>query len=134
MKAIAEIQILPVGSDNAAVQAEVERAQDILVASGLRTEVHRLGTDIEGEIEEVFDALKQLHQHLHRCGVLRLSTVIKLGTQQTERQPVIRKVHEPVKRAEPSRRIEPLAAVQAATNGDGSDSFVTVWQIASPAR
>lgn len=118
MKAIAEIQILPVGSNNAWASAEVERAHDILAASGLRTDVHALGTDIEGELEDVFDALKQLHEQLHRRGVLRLSTVIKLGTE----------------RARGAERTEETSAELPSAGRSGSDSFVTVWQIASPVR
>lgn len=121
MKAIAEIQILPTGSEES-VQEEVARANQILSSSGLKTEVHAMGTDIEGELEEVFRALKRIHEQLHDCGVGRLSTVIKLGTRDEK------------ERGERLRGSKAKMDAQTSAASQGMDSFVTVWQMATPAR
>lgn len=138
MKAIAEIQILPVNADNGddvLVQVEVERARDILVASGLEVAVHAQSTDIEGELEDVFDTLKQLHVYLDHCNVLRLSTVVRLESEQEHGGSAARSRWSYEERNLARRPVGPSASERARAEDacvEGSDSFVTVWQIASP--
>lgn len=79
MKALAEIQIIPIGN-GISVRKEVRRAQEILVASGLAVQPHAYGTNVEGELGHVLDTIKTLHETLHREGVVRLASAIKLGT------------------------------------------------------
>ena len=121
MKTIAEIQILPVGSEES-VREEVERANQILSSAGLKTEVHAMGTDVEGELEEVFRALKLIHERLHDSGVGRLSTVIKLGTRGEEEH------------AGTSEASSAPTDTQTSPANLGRDSFVTVWQMSTPAH
>jgi len=42
--------------------------------------LHANGTNIEGEWEDVFAAIRCCHETLHKLGVPRLHTVIKAGT------------------------------------------------------
>lgn len=138
MKAIAEIQILPVNADNGddvSVQVEVERARDILVASGLEVAVHAQSTDIEGDLEDVFNTLKQLHVYLDHCNVLRLSTVVRLESEQEPAASAGRSRWSHGEHNLARRSVEPSASGRVRAEGacaEGSDSFVTVWQIASP--
>ena len=57
--------------------AECER---ILKDAGLKTKLHAYGTNIEGEWDTVFDAIKQCHQVVHEMGAPRISTTLKFGT------------------------------------------------------
>ena len=45
---------------------------------GLRHEVEPLGTTIEGEIEDIFDAVQEAHELLIANGVSRLTTTLRV--------------------------------------------------------
>jgi uncharacterized protein (TIGR00106 family) len=79
MKALAEIQVIPIGV-GVSVRKEVRRAHQVLQAAGLKTELHSYGTNVEGDLDAILEAVKQVHRTLHAEGVPRLSTAIKLGT------------------------------------------------------
>jgi uncharacterized protein (TIGR00106 family) len=87
MKATAEIQVIPIGV-GVSVRDEVKRAHGILKDSGLEVQLHSYGTNIEGELEEIFDAVRLVHETLHAEGVARLSTAIKIGTR-TDKEPTL---------------------------------------------
>ena len=42
--------------------------------------VHANGTNLEGDWDEVMDAIKTCHERLHKMGVPRIATQIKIGT------------------------------------------------------
>jgi uncharacterized protein (TIGR00106 family) len=79
MKALAEIQVIPIGS-GVSVRAEVKRAHHLLEASGLQVHLHANGTNVEGELHDIFAAIERVHETLHAEGTARLSTHIKIGT------------------------------------------------------
>ena len=79
MKVIADICVVPL-TGRISVRKEVARAHAILAETGLETNLHGYGTNIEGEWDDVFAALKRIHTELHADGVPRLSTTIRLGT------------------------------------------------------
>ena len=85
MKAIAEVQIIPIGS-GVSVRAEVKRAHRILDDAGLNAQLHSNGTNLEGELEDIFAAIARVHETLHAEGTVRLSTHIKIGTR-TDKEP-----------------------------------------------
>jgi uncharacterized protein (TIGR00106 family) len=85
MKAVAEIQVIPIGV-GVSVRREVQRAHQLLRASGLRAELHASGTNVEGELAEILDAVRRVHETLHAEGTVRLSTFLKLGTR-TDKEP-----------------------------------------------
>jgi uncharacterized protein (TIGR00106 family) len=79
MKATAEIQVIPIGA-GVSVRQEVKRAHELLREAGLNAELHSYGTNVEGEMEAIFDAVQRIHETLHAEGTARLSTFIKIGT------------------------------------------------------
>jgi uncharacterized protein (TIGR00106 family) len=85
MKAVAEVQVIPIGV-GVSVRREVQRAHEILKAAGLRVELHAYGTNVEGELSAVLQAVEQVHRTLHAEGTVRLSTFLKLGTR-TDKEP-----------------------------------------------
>lgn len=87
MKAIAEIQVVPLGV-GISVRKEVMRAHALLEEAGLHTELHAYGTNVEGELDQVLDAIRRVHETLHAEGVPRLATNIKLGTR-TDKEPTL---------------------------------------------
>jgi len=79
VKALAEIQVIPIGS-GVSVRKEVRRAHEIIRSSGLKVQLHSYGTNVEGDLDAIFAAIKQVHETLHAEGTRRLSTSIKIGT------------------------------------------------------
>lgn len=79
MKALAEIQVIPIGV-GVSVRKEVVRAHKLIEESGLKVQLHSYGTNVEGELDDIFAAVKKVHETLHAEGTKRLSTAIKIGT------------------------------------------------------
>ncbi|KPJ95727.1 MAG: hypothetical protein AMS18_02400 [Gemmatimonas sp. SG8_17] len=79
MKAIAEVQVIPIGA-GVSVRNEVKRAHQILQESGLKVQLHSYGTNVEGELNQIFRAVELVHETLHAEGTVRLSTAMKIGT------------------------------------------------------
>lgn len=91
MKVIADICIVPLGVGTS-VSKEVTECERILRQTGLKTHLHAYGTNIEGEWDEVFAALKQCHEALHALGVPRISTNLRVGTRTDKPQTMEDKV------------------------------------------
>lgn len=85
MRATAEIQVIPIGS-GVSVREEVKRAHGILEESGLRAELHGNGTNLEGELHEILDAVRRVHETLHAEGTVRIASFVKIGTR-TDKTP-----------------------------------------------
>ena len=79
MKALAEIQVIPIGV-GVSVRKQVRRAHELIQESGLETQLHSYGTNVEGELETILATIQKLHEVLHAEGTPRLSTSIKIGT------------------------------------------------------
>ena len=85
MRATAEIQVIPIG-EGVSVRKRVQRAHELLAASGLAVQLHAYGTNVEGELSEILEAIRQVHETLHAEGTVRLSTAVKIGTR-TDKEP-----------------------------------------------
>ncbi|MCG6989126.1 MAG: MTH1187 family thiamine-binding protein [Gemmatimonadetes bacterium] len=85
MKATADIQVIPIGS-GVSVRKQVQRAHAILVEAGINAQLHPNGTNVEGEMADIFDAIRRVHETLHAEGTVRLATFIKLGSR-TDKEP-----------------------------------------------
>ncbi|NJD08877.1 MAG: MTH1187 family thiamine-binding protein [Gemmatimonadetes bacterium] len=87
MKATAEIQVIPIGA-GVSVRTHVKRAHQLLADSGLQVALHAFGTNVEGELADILEAVRRVHETLHAEGVIRLATAIKLGTR-TDKEPTL---------------------------------------------
>jgi uncharacterized protein (TIGR00106 family) len=79
MKATAEIQVIPIGS-GVSVREEVKRAHRILEEAGLNAQLHANGTNVEGQMDEIFKAIERIHETLHAGGTIRIATFVKVAT------------------------------------------------------
>ena len=84
MKVIADLCVIPMGIGVSASR-EVAECERILAEAGLKTRLHAYGTNIEGEWDDVFGAIKRCHEAVHAMGVPRISSTIRVGTR-TDRQ------------------------------------------------
>jgi uncharacterized protein (TIGR00106 family) len=87
MKATGEVQVIPIGS-GVSVRKEVKRAHEILAESGLKVELHANGTNVEGELSDIFDAVRKVHETLHAEGTVRIATFLKVSTR-TDKEPTL---------------------------------------------
>ena len=87
MKALAEIQVVPLGVGTS-VRKEVMRAHGLLKESGLKVQLHSYGTNVEGELRAILEAVQHVHEVLHAEGAPRLVTSIKIGTR-TDKEPTL---------------------------------------------
>ena len=79
MNVILDLCIIPIGV-GVSLSPYVAACERVLTEAGLKTALHAYGTNIEGEWDKVFAAVKRCHQVVHEVGAPRVSTVIKLGT------------------------------------------------------
>lgn len=79
MKVMIDLCVIPLGV-GVSVSDYVAACQKILEQSGLSYQMHAYGTNVEGEWDAVFAAVKQCHERVHAMGAPRISTSIKLGT------------------------------------------------------
>ena len=79
MKVIADLCVVPIGI-GISVSKEVAMCERILAEAGLKTRLHAYGTNIEGEWDQVFAAIKQCHEALHAAGVPRITSSLRFGT------------------------------------------------------
>jgi uncharacterized protein (TIGR00106 family) len=101
MKVIADLCVVPIGI-GVSVSQEVAICERILAAAGLKTHLHAYGTNIEGDWDRVFAAVKQCHEALHAAGVPRISTSMRFGTRTDRDQTMEDKVRSVEEKLVPS--------------------------------
>jgi uncharacterized protein (TIGR00106 family) len=79
MKVIVDLCVVPIGV-GVSLSSYIAACEKVLSDAGLKTQLHANGTNIEGEWEEVFGAIKRCHEVIHEMGAPRITTVIKVGT------------------------------------------------------
>jgi uncharacterized protein (TIGR00106 family) len=84
MNVIADLCVVPIGIGTS-VSKEVAVCERVLSEAGLKTKLHAYGTNIEGDWDEVFAAIKRCHELLHGMGVPRISSTLRFGTR-TDRE------------------------------------------------
>lgn len=79
MKILVDLCIVPIGV-GVSLSGYVAACEKVLSDAGLKTALHSYGTNVEGEWDEVFAAIRKCHEVVHGMGAPRISTTIKLGT------------------------------------------------------
>jgi uncharacterized protein (TIGR00106 family) len=92
MNVIIDLCVVPLGV-GLSVSKYVAACHEIIKAAGLSCELHVYGTNIEGEWDEVFAAVKQCHERIHAMGAPRITTTIKAGTRTDREQTMADKVN-----------------------------------------
>ena len=91
MKVIVDLCVVPLGV-GVSVSKYVAQCERILAQAGLKTHLHAYGTNIEGDWETVFEAIKACHEAIHEMGAPRITTTIRLGTRTDREQSMEDKV------------------------------------------
>ena len=85
MNVIIDVCIVPIGV-GVSLSTYVAACEKILKGAGLKTALHAYGTNVEGEWDSVFAAIKRCHEVVHEMGAPRISTTIKLGSRTDRNQ------------------------------------------------
>ena len=91
MKVIADISVVPIGV-GVSLSKYVTACEKVLKDAGLEIRLHAYGTNIQGDWDTVFAAIKRCHEVIHEMGAPRVSTVIKVGTRTDRDQTMADKV------------------------------------------
>lgn len=84
MKVIVDLCVVPIGV-GLSVSKYIAECEKILQDAGLKIMLHAYGTNIEGEWDDVFSAVKKCHEVIHQMGAPRISSTLRVGTR-TDRQ------------------------------------------------
>lgn len=91
MKVLADVSLVPMGV-GVSVSKYVAECEKIFKAAGLKIKLHSYGTNIEGEWEGVFSAIKKCHETVHKMGAPRISTNMRFGTRTDREQSLTDKI------------------------------------------
>ncbi len=87
MKATAELQLIPIGA-GVSVRKEIEKVVAILNGFEFIIETHASGSNIEGELSEILQAVENIHELMHEQGIVRIVSYLKLETR-TDKVPTL---------------------------------------------
>ncbi len=76
--AIVEISIVPLGTATPSVSRFVAKALMVLEKSGLNYKLTPMGTIIEGNLDKIFEVIRQMHEVPFKEGIERVVTTIKI--------------------------------------------------------
>lgn len=91
MKVIVDVSIIPLGV-GLSLSPYVAECEKIFKEAGLTTMLHANGTNIEGDWDDVFNAIKKCHERLHELGVPRISSNVRINTRTDKAQTMIDKI------------------------------------------
>jgi uncharacterized protein (TIGR00106 family) len=97
MKVIAELTLVPVGA-GVSLSPYVAACERVLRSAELKVQFHANGTNLEGDWDAVFAAVKRCHETVHGMGAPRIFTVLKIGTRTDRDQSMEEKIRSVEKR------------------------------------
>ena len=102
MKVIVDIGVVPIGA-GLSLSKYVAACQTIFREAGLEPRLHAYGTNLEGEWDVVFGAIRRCHEVLHEMGAPRLYSVVKIGTRTDRTESIDDKIDSVRAKTEPGR-------------------------------
>jgi uncharacterized protein (TIGR00106 family) len=99
MKVLVDLSVVPLGV-GLSLSKYVAACERVFEEAGLKTKLHAYGTNIEGEWDDVFAAVRRCHEVLHEMGVPRVSANLRVGTRTDKAQSLedkVRSVEEKMK-------------------------------------
>jgi uncharacterized protein (TIGR00106 family) len=87
MQATADLQVIPIGQ-GVSVRKEVMQVVQLLSQYPLIIKSHAAGTNLEGELNSILEAVSKVHEELHKSGTVRIVSHLKLETR-TDKIPTL---------------------------------------------
>ena len=79
MNVLVDVSIVPIGVGTS-LSSYVAACERVFADAGLVVRMHAYGTNIEGEWDAVFGAIRRCHEVLHGMGVPRITASLRVGT------------------------------------------------------
>ncbi|MGB9668017.1 MAG: MTH1187 family thiamine-binding protein [Thermosulfidibacteraceae bacterium] len=89
---IAEIIVTPLGTGSPSLSKYVAKVERIIRESGLKSQLTPMSTIVEGELDEILELVKKVHNTLFEEGVLRVSTTVRIDERRDKPQSMESKV------------------------------------------
>ena len=91
MRVMIDLCVVPLGV-GLSVSAHVAACQSVLEEAGLEHRMHAYGTNVEGDWDDVFAAVKRCHEVVHEMGAPRITSSLRVGTRTDRAQTMDDKV------------------------------------------
>jgi uncharacterized protein (TIGR00106 family) len=91
MKVTIDLSVMPIGV-GVSLSPYVAACERVLQEAGLSHTLHAFGTNIEGEWDAVFAAVRRCHEVVHEMGALRVTSNVRIGTRTDKAQSLDDKV------------------------------------------
>lgn len=76
--AVCEISVVPLGTASPSLSRYVAELEKVVSKSGLIHELHAMGTNVEGSLEQILQLTRRLHEKLFELGAVRVVTTLKI--------------------------------------------------------
>lgn len=76
--AMMEISVVPIGTGTPSLSAYVAEVVRVLAAAGLEYELGPMGTVVVGEVEQLLEVARRMHEAPFALGAVRVATTIKI--------------------------------------------------------
>jgi uncharacterized protein (TIGR00106 family) len=90
--AVVFVSITPLGTGTPSVSRYVAGVERILRGTALKHQLTAMGTLIEGELDEVLDVIRKMHEHPFTQGAVRVSTLVKIDDRRDQEHTIDRKM------------------------------------------
>ena len=91
MHVMIDLCVVPLGV-GISVSQYIAECEKILNEAGLETNLHAYGTNVAGDWDDVFSAVRRCHERVHDLGAPRITTPIKVGTRTDRIQTIKEKI------------------------------------------
>lgn len=91
MHVLVDVSIVPLGV-GLSLSPYVAACERVFREAGLTATLHAFGTNVEGEWDDVFAAVKRCHEVVHAMGAPRIATTMRVGTRTDRTQSLADKV------------------------------------------
>jgi uncharacterized protein (TIGR00106 family) len=92
MNILCDFNLVAIGS-GVSLSKYIADCENILRKYGLKTNIHALGTNIEGDWDTISIALKECHTYLHeKCGIQRILSTVKISSRIDKPQSIEEKI------------------------------------------
>ncbi len=91
MDAMVELTVIPIGV-GVSLSKYIAVCEEILNERSINHILHANGTNMVGDFMELMGAVHEIHERLHRLGVPRIATIIKIGTRTDKTQTMEQKI------------------------------------------
>lgn len=76
--AVVEVTIAPLGTGSPSISAYVAACHKVLENSGLPYQLTPMSTIIEGDVDQILDVIRQMHEVPFANGAMRVSTSLRI--------------------------------------------------------